>query len=248
MADRQGLVPDHGAGVCRACAARRAAFSAGTIGSAAPESSSTGLPARSAVGGPPAAPSPAAGRHRRAPPGAAAAGPRRCWRRWRSPPPPAPAARRSRAPRPRSRRARACGARGRPRRTRPPPGGGRSAACRSPAPCRAATAAPSRVPPPGPPAAGRPRRRRCRAAAASAAGPARCRARSDARRTAMRRSWLDLRRSSRSPAAPPRSRCGARSRNRGSFSAWPSEATGSSAAKPGSSVAISNRMPPGSRK
>src|SRR5262245_31381225 len=41
-------------------------------------------------------------------------------------------------------------------------------------------------------------------------------------------------------------RCG--SRNGGSFRSWPSVATGSSTAKPGMSVAISNRMPPGSRK
>jgi hypothetical protein len=39
-----------------------------------------------------------------------------------------------------------------------------------------------------------------------------------------------------------------RSRNGGSFSVCPSEVTGSSAAKLGSSVAISNRTPPGSRK
>src|SRR5580700_1864121 len=38
------------------------------------------------------------------------------------------------------------------------------------------------------------------------------------------------------------------SRNGGSFRSWPSVSTGSSTAKPGTSVAISNRMPPGSRK
>src|ERR1700730_1101875 len=38
------------------------------------------------------------------------------------------------------------------------------------------------------------------------------------------------------------------SRNGGSFRSWPSVSTGSSTAKPGASVAISNRMPPGSRK
>src|SRR5580700_1169767 len=38
------------------------------------------------------------------------------------------------------------------------------------------------------------------------------------------------------------------SRNGGSFKSWPSVSTGSSTAKPGTSVAISNRMPPGSRK
>src|SRR5262249_49880966 len=41
-------------------------------------------------------------------------------------------------------------------------------------------------------------------------------------------------------------RCG--SRNAGNLSDWPKEATGSSTAKPGMSVAISNRTPPGSRK
>src|ERR1700692_1344636 len=38
------------------------------------------------------------------------------------------------------------------------------------------------------------------------------------------------------------------SRNGGSFKSRPSVSTGSSTAKPGASVAISNRMPPGSRK
>src|SRR5580700_5023845 len=38
------------------------------------------------------------------------------------------------------------------------------------------------------------------------------------------------------------------SRNGGNFKSWPRVSTGSSTAKPGTSVAISNRIPPGSRK
>ena len=66
------------------CDARRLAFSAGTMGSKAPEMISTGLPVSRRPAGSGAAPSPAVGRRRRGLRATAAAAPQRYWPRSRA--------------------------------------------------------------------------------------------------------------------------------------------------------------------